>query len=96
MTPYEARCSFLRGNFEETHTIQYEADTREEAVRSAARWVRNRQKHLPEVFGVLGCLRVSRVLVGPISASGDLFPGGAWPFFEWKVDYPISLEEALP
>lgn len=90
---YEANCYFLYtdeddGNtYERCSEIHYTADTREDAVDAAWRFVQGRMKAIPDYFERIGCIKISTFNPLPIGNQGELRGATFMPFYEWKLDW---------
>lgn len=76
-------------------TIQYTADNVVAAVEAALRFFKGRQRAVAWHFGELWCIKVSMDRFGPIARDGALVPPHSIPFFEWKIDHGITLEQKI-
>lgn len=78
---------------EQSGTIQYEADSNDDASKDFARWWENRHKAAPEYFQVLYAIKIHSIVLQRIDETGYL-PSGVQPFyvFEWKYDWPWAKD----
>jgi hypothetical protein len=83
---FEAQIIFARDGKEEPHKIIYGANTKKDAIDAAYRWAKDRQKNVPDIFGLLVCVKVAEFPIGRIAGDGSLRTGMAFPFHEWKFD----------
>ena len=98
---YEAQFAFPdasqapndRPKREASKSILFTADGEVDAVQSAIRFYRTRQKAIPEYFGELWCIKVSMSHFGPVDAQGCILAQHSYPFFEWKHDRPGTLDD---
>lgn len=65
------------------------------AVQDALRWYADRKKSFPEAFGKLLCIKAYEYQVHPIDAEGRMPPNTFLPFFEWKCDWPGTVEQYI-
>lgn len=65
------------------------------AVQDALRWWAHRQKHLPEHFGTMYALKAYEYRIWPINADGSTSPNTSMPFFEWKHDWPGTIQQYM-
>jgi hypothetical protein len=86
---FEAQISFAREGREGAHKIIYLADSKKDAIDAAYRWAKDRQKNIPDVFGLLVCVKVAGFPIGRIADDGSLRTGMAFPFHEWKFDWGV-------
>ncbi|MCV9964254.1 hypothetical protein OIU34_20420 [Pararhizobium sp. BT-229] len=67
-------------------SVQFTAVDEFDAITSAIRFWMGRQKAIPDNFNQLFAVSITNQTIGPISASGSLFNGTGFSFFEWKID----------
>lgn len=87
---FRAHCYFLDNGGERCHPIQFLDRDLEAATLSAWRWVRNRQKALPECFGTILCIKIYGVTPQRVDEKTGYLPtdhgfGG----YEWKCDWGV-------
>lgn len=75
-------------------TVRFTAISRTQAVADAIRFWSDRQKTLPEYFKELLAIKVSLDRIGPIDGDGRTTTTSS-QFFEWKCDFPASIEGYL-
>ena len=75
----------------------YRSTNDRQAVLDAIRFGEGRLKALPDMFCKLLCVKVYRFDPQPITAGGGCPSklGSLGPFFEWKCDWPGTLEEYI-
>lgn len=66
--------------------VQFTAADEFDAIVSAIRFWMGRQHAMPTYFNKLFAVKVGKDTIGPIDASGSMFNGTDFPFFEWKID----------
>ena len=96
---YQLRAAFIEGDREQGHSVLYTCDTYERATIAAWKWVRNRQRTLPDVFGQLGSLKVDPYVVAAPEPDGFINTGMRLGGYEWKCDWgipPLVDEEGNP
>lgn len=71
------------------HGILFSAATDEAAVCDARRWIANRQRAIPDWFGPVERLEVSRCEPAPVAADGTVPPHAGVPFL-------VEADEAAP
>ncbi|MCS4088476.1 hypothetical protein [Rhizobium sp. BK176] len=67
-------------------SAEFTATDEFDAISSAIRFWMGRQNAMPDFFGRLYSVKISRVAFGPINADGSMVNGNGFPFFEWKID----------
>lgn len=74
-----------------SHTSVFEAKDHIDAIQSAVRLA----KHLDSLIEdeKIGALKVYELYIGPISEKGDLKTRKGINFFEWKYDWPGTLDD---
>jgi hypothetical protein len=98
---YSAQTSYPYGSDEGMRelslTIDYTASDPVDAIRAAIRFADDRVLNLkgPDIYRgmCVGCIKLSEKTVGPIEADGRTTTRAGFPFFEWKYDYPGTLEQ---
>lgn len=94
MKTYWADVAFIVAPLRERASdIIFKAKTRKEAVEAAVRFARNRERAFPEWR--FSAIKVGEFTPRPIAADGALFPANGFFFFEWKYDWPGTLEERI-
>lgn len=100
MKTYWALVAFLtkpldkKGHRLETSlNIEFKAENHKKAVQDAVRFARNRE-HTFEDW-MFCCVKVGRFEPEPIMADGALMQASMPNFFEWKYDWPGTLEERI-
>jgi hypothetical protein len=78
---------------ENAHTIEFKAESRKKAVEAAARFARNRERTFDG--WVFCCVKVGIFDPEPIAPDGMLSQSHLPNFFEWKYDWPGTLEERI-
>ena len=100
MALWRADCFFLElvdgRETEKQYTIDYAAMNSQEVI-DAVRWVRNRQRTIPKMFGPLLAIKVYRLDPRPIALGGAYYPPTWLPHYEWKCDsgVPVIANEVL-
>lgn len=91
MNAYSALVAFLVAPREEKAlTVEYTAESPKEAVKAAVRFAHNRAK----VFGwTFVCVKVGTFEPQPITPEGNYQQAFGGHFFEWKYDWPGTLED---
>lgn len=94
MQTYWAQVTFIVGPHQEKSlNIEFKAKNRKAAVEDAYRFARNREKNLEG--WILSCLKVGRFKPEPIDQDG-YYRSGSWlSFFDWKYDWPGTIEERI-
>ncbi len=72
--------------------ITYKAKSAHQAVEDAVRFARDREKNLDLEFAAL---KVGSYQPAPIEPDGSYIPPGGGGFFEWKWDWPGTLQERI-
>jgi hypothetical protein len=93
MGTYWADVAFIVAPREEKALlIQFEAKSPKDAVKDAARFGHNRARE----FGwKLCCIKVGRFEPQPIDPEGYFRQASQFGFFEWKYDWPGTLDERI-
>lgn len=89
MKTWAADCSFIDtvdSAREKGHTIYFTAETADAAFDAAMRWADGRHRLLPEIFGVVGCIKLYAFQPSPIDAEGRYMLPTSFPVREWKYD----------
>lgn len=73
--------------------IEFKAESRKKAVQAAVRFARDRRRTFPEWR--FCCLKVGPFEPAPITPDGVLVPPRLANFFEWKYDWPGTIEERI-
>lgn len=81
------------GTASSTSLKAYVADGPEAAVRDAVRFWNGRREAMPEHFHQLYAIKVWFYWVGGIDAKGNSQSMTMGELFEWKYDFPGSLED---
>lgn len=92
---YRASMEFRHENGAGFHEIVFSADDEKDAIQSVGRWILNRQKNVPEVFGEILSVKVSICIISTIRPDGYLVGDRYHSFFQWKYDDEKTLEEAI-
>lgn len=66
-----------------------------EAVRATYRRWEDRHKAVPEYFGELWCIKLHHYTIGPVAEDGTTDSPRGMCIFEWKYDWPGTLEERI-
>lgn len=66
--------------------IEFEADNRSDALRSAVRWMDNRTKAAPEIFGEFVYFKLCPYSIYRIDDKGGCLTGGGFRLMEWSLD----------
>ena len=77
-------------------SFQFTAPSYSDAIDSAIRWANNRFENVIKDSyseAVLSSLKVRAVQIGPIDENGGGLPSSLGTFFEWKYDWPGTLEQ---
>lgn len=98
---YSAHTSYPYGTDEGMRemslTTDYMADNPVDAIRAAIRFADDRVLNLRDTNTYrglcVGCIKVSEKTIGPIEADGRTTTRTSFPFFEWKFDFPGTLEQ---
>lgn len=73
--------------------IEFKAEGWKKAVQDAVRFARNRERNLKGWKFV--CLKLGEFDPSPIEPDGSFVPSRRANFFEWKYDWPGTLEERI-
>ena len=101
---YKAICACYGGEEEEAdygfkterhHALTFEAGSKEDAVRAALRWYRDRMRCFPEVFFELWSIKVGGMVITSVDDSGGCLTGYSGTFFEWKYDGYDTVEDRI-
>lgn len=80
---------------ESSLNMQYVAENLPDAIQAAVRWAYDRKKNFfTPPKHTLAAVKVWTKVIGPILDTGEALTRHQLPSFEWKYDYPVSLEEA--
>lgn len=82
-------------HYETAHSVDFLADSRGDALDAAVRWIADRKKNVPDYFKTLGCIKIYTVALGYIDVTGSSTGVTSMPFFEWKYDWGLSLEQGI-
>jgi hypothetical protein len=94
MQTYWALVAFIVKGYGERHSdIEFEALGPVDAIRDAVRFARNRERTFEDWTFV--CVKVGEFRPGPIGPDGMLLQAHCGNFFEWKYDWPGTLEERI-
>lgn len=73
-------------------SIEFLAPTRYRAIKAGLAWVKNREKELKDL-GTLTTIKVWTKQISPPSRGGYIRTFTTGCIFEWKYDWPGSLED---
>ena len=91
MATYSAVVAFIVAPREETALkVEYTAQSHKEAVKAAVRFGHNRAKEFGWTFC---CVKVGTFNPQPITPEGYYQQAFGGHFFEWKYDWPGTLED---
>jgi hypothetical protein len=94
MKTYWALVAFIvEPGRERSSVIEFKAESQKKAVEAAARFARNRERAFRE--WTFCCVKVGVFAPAPIAADGALMQSHLPWFFEWKYDWPGTLEERV-
>jgi hypothetical protein len=94
MKTYWADVAFIvEPRRERASFIHFTAKNHKAAVESAIRFAKDREKVFKD--WTFCCLKVGLFVPGPIDPEGRLQPAAGGGFFEWKYDWPGTIEERV-
>ena len=98
---YSARVEFVERTPEGRGTgremvVTYSSSSDHQAVLDAIRFAKGRVEVLPELVCKFTAVKVYRFCPQPISDDGGCHNGIFGQLFEWKCDWPGTLEEWMP
>lgn len=95
---YEAEFEFRTGtsmSHVSTLRVQFTSMTKKASVVDAYRFWNGRNQNVPNFFHELLCMKVYTKRIGPIGNDGSATNGNGMQFFEWKVDFPGTIQEYM-
>lgn len=80
--------------------VTYRADTEKEAIQAAARFAEDRYINFfkdDELYpqSKIGSLKVYPIRIGYINQGGHIEPQSDFCIFEWKMDFPCTLDQKI-
>ena len=90
---FQAHLYYFRKEMGEFHfDIIFDSNNESSSVSDIYRWIQNRKRCLPDVYGDLRRVKVSNYLIGKIEKDGFLAIGTQRTFYEWKADFPYPFD----
>ena len=90
------------GMREDSWTSLFVAEDRVDAIRAVTRYAARVNGNLPTLYPPpeyhdprVGCIKVYPLDVGPIDSNGYIVSPRGMAIFEWKCDWPSTLEEQV-